>query len=58
MNNIQTNELEIGKNVIISPSAIIRGLNGPAKRIKIGDNTYIGDNVQIIVDDLEIGDFC
>jgi acetyltransferase-like isoleucine patch superfamily enzyme len=58
MNNIQTNELEIGKNVIISPSAIIRGLNGPAKRIKIGDNTYIGDNVQIIVDDLEIGDYC
>jgi len=58
MENIQAVNLELGKNVVISPSAIIRGLNGPAKTIKIGDNTYIGDNVQIIIDDLEIGDYC
>ena len=57
MNNIQTEELILGKNVIISPSAIIRGINGKAKRIEIGDNTYIGDNVQIIVDDFKIGDY-
>ena len=58
MHNIQAEELHIGKNVIISPTATIRGLNGKAKRIIIGDNTYIGDHVQIIVDDFEIGDYC
>lgn len=58
MNNIQAEEIILGKNVVISPSAIIKGLNGKAKRVVIGDNTYIGDNVQIILDDLEIGDYC
>jgi acetyltransferase-like isoleucine patch superfamily enzyme len=58
MKNISVEDLQLGKNVVISPSAVIRGLNGPAKRVKIGDNTYIGDNVQIIVDDFEIGDYC
>lgn len=57
MSDIQVEELILGKNTIISPSAIIRGLNGKAKRVEIGDNTYIGDNVQIIVDDFKIGDY-
>jgi acetyltransferase-like isoleucine patch superfamily enzyme len=56
--NIKVDNLIIGKNVIISDSAKIRGINGNAKRIVIGDNTYIGDNVQIICDDVEIGDYC
>lgn len=58
MKNIEAEYLELGKNVVISDTAIIKGLNGPAKSIKIGDNTYIGDHVQILVDDLEIGDYC
>ncbi len=49
MEIIQAEHIELGKNVIISPTAIIRGLTGKAKHIKIGDNTYIGDHVQIIV---------
>lgn len=55
---IEVEELILGKNVVISPSAKIRGLNGKSKRVVIGDNTYIGDDVQIIVDELEIGDYC
>ena len=58
MDNIFSDNIEIGKNVVISKSAVIRGINGNAKRVKIGDNTFIGDNVQIIVDDFEIGDYC
>ena len=46
--NIQADEIVLGKNVVISPTAVIRGLNGNAKRVVIGDNTYIGDSVQII----------
>jgi acetyltransferase-like isoleucine patch superfamily enzyme len=55
--NIDCDELILGKNVIIEPTAVIRGLNGKAKKIVIGDNTYIGNDVQIICDELEIGDY-
>lgn len=55
---IEVEKLILGKNVYISPTAKIRGLNGKANRVIIGDNTYIGDDVQIIIDDLEIGDYC
>jgi acetyltransferase-like isoleucine patch superfamily enzyme len=58
MNNIHVDNLILGKNVFISESATIRGLNGNSKKIVIGDNTYIGDNVQIIIDELTIGDYC
>lgn len=58
MRNIKAENLRIGKNTIIEPTAIIRGVNGNAKRIIIGDNCYVGHNVQIICDDFEIGDYC
>lgn len=56
-NNIDAEKFEVGKGTIIEESAIIRGLNGPAKSIKIGDNCYIGGNVQIICENFEIGDY-
>lgn len=55
--NIHVENLVIGRNTIIEPTAIIRGLNGKAKKIEIGDNCYIGHNVQIICDDFKIGDY-
>ncbi len=55
--NIKSDYVSIGINVKIEPTASIRGLNGNAKRIIIGDNVYIGDNVQIICDDFELGDY-
>ena len=54
---LQSDELIIGTGATIAPSARIRGLNGPAKRIVIGDNTFIGDDVQIICDEFSIGDY-
>jgi acetyltransferase-like isoleucine patch superfamily enzyme len=55
--NIDSEEIYIGKNTIIEPSAKIRGVNGKAKKICIGDNCYIGENVQIICDDFSLGDY-
>lgn len=55
--NIDAEEIHIGKNTVIEPSAIIKGVNGKAKRISIGDNCYIGKNVQIICDDFSLGDY-
>lgn len=56
-NNIEAKEIFIGKNTIIEKSAKIRGINGTAKKISIGDNCYIGENVQIICDDFSLGDY-
>lgn len=58
MDNILAKNINLGRNVVISSSASIRGVNGIANNITIGDNTYIGDNVQIICDDFFIGDYC
>ena len=57
MDNIQAENLFIGKNVVIEKTANIRGVKGKANNISIGDNTYIGHNVQIICDDFSIGDY-
>lgn len=55
--NVYAEELIIGKNVVIEPTAVIRGISGKAKKIAIGDNTYIGGNVQIICNEFSIGDY-
>ncbi len=55
--NINAQHIIIGNNTIIEPSAKITGINGKAKQIIIGDNCYIGENVQIICDDFSLGDY-
>ena len=56
-NNIQCDNLVLGKNVKIEKTATIKGVKGNAKNIVIGDNTYIGHDVQIICDNFSIGDY-
>lgn len=48
----------IGKNTYISPKAKIIGYKTDTPKIIIGDNSYIGDDVQIICDDFYLGDYC
>lgn len=55
--NISADEIKIGENVIIEPSAVIRGIDGKSRKIVIGDNSYIGHDVQIICDHFELGDY-
>ena len=55
--HIQVENLVLGKNVFIHPTAVIRGITGDAKQITIGDNCYIGENVQIICDEFQLGDY-
>lgn len=51
---------KVGSNTYISSKAKIVSLDGksPPKNFFIGDNSYIGDDVQIICDDVVIGDYC
>ena len=57
MNNIHVKNLKLGKNVVIESTAVIRGISGDAETIEIGDNSYIGHDVQIICDNVKIGDY-
>lgn len=55
---IFADEIDIGKNVVIHPSAMITGADGGrAHRIKIGDNCYIGERVAIRCPNFSIGDY-
>lgn len=45
--------MKLGKDVYISPKATIQGDN-----IVIGDGSWIGDDVQILCDNFELGDYC
>ena len=55
--NVDAVELDLGVGTYIEPTAVIRGLSGPATRVRIGDHCYIGEGVQIICDDFSLGDF-
>ena len=55
--NLFAKKISIGKNTHIEPTAIIRGLNGLAEEIYIGDNVYIGHYVEIICDWFAVGDY-
>lgn len=57
MRNIQAHNVSIGKDVYIEPSATIRGVDGKAANIEIGDHVYIGESVQIICNEFSIGDY-
>jgi acetyltransferase-like isoleucine patch superfamily enzyme len=57
MTEIKADFIQIGVGTFIHPTAIIRGVSGNATRIVIGDNCYIGADVQIIIDDFEMGDY-
>lgn len=51
--------MKIGKNTYISPKAKIIDLNGhEIEDLIIGDNSYIGDDVQIICNSFHLGDYC
>lgn len=49
--------MHIGKNTVIG-NAKIQGMTTQSPHIVIGDNCYIGDDVQIIADEFILGDYC
>ena len=54
---IQAESIQIGKNSFIEDDVVIKGIDGKASNIFIGDNVYIGKSVQIICDNFSIGDY-
>lgn len=54
---IDADEIQLGRNVVIEPGVTISGIGGPARRIVIGDNVYIGSDTKIRVPELVVGDY-
>lgn len=55
---ILADEIDIGRNVVIHPSAMITGADGGrARKISIGDNCYIGERVVVRCPEFAIGDY-
>lgn len=50
--------MKVGYNTSISNKAKIIGFSTEEPNIIIGDNSYIGDDVQIICDNFILGDYC
>lgn len=57
LGKIDADELIIGKGVVIEKGVVITGKVGKAKKVVIGDFTYIGENTKIIAPEFRIGDY-
>jgi acetyltransferase-like isoleucine patch superfamily enzyme len=56
-NRIVAREVVLGKDVVLEHGVTISGNGGPAERVVLGDNVYVGENTKIRTPVLEIGDF-
>lgn len=54
---IETDELRIGKGVVIERNVLITGKAGPARTVVLGDFCYIGRETKIIVPEFRLGDY-
>ena len=57
LGEINAEEIILGKGVVIEKGVVITGKDKKAKKVKIGDFAYIGENTKIIVDEFYLGDY-
>lgn len=54
---IEADDVSIGKGVIIEENVLITGKSGSAKRVVLGDFSYIGKDTRIIIPEFSLGDY-
>jgi len=54
---IDAEVVQIGKGVIVEEGVIIKGKQGPARRVILGDFCYIGPGVRILAPEFRLGDY-
>ncbi|NDC25414.1 MAG: hypothetical protein EBZ49_14975, partial [Proteobacteria bacterium] len=57
LGQINAEEIILGKGVVIEKDVVITGKNGPAKKVRLGDFSYIGRGAVIMTPQFELGDF-
>lgn len=54
---IETDELRVGKGVVVERDVLITGRTGPARMVVLGDFCYIGRETKIIAPEFRLGDY-
>jgi acetyltransferase-like isoleucine patch superfamily enzyme len=55
--DIQAEELVIGKGVVVEEGVLITGRGGPAKKVVLGDFSFIGRQTRILAPEFRIGEY-
>ncbi|MBN2083555.1 acyltransferase [bacterium] len=56
-NRFDVEDLRLGRDIALGQRLEAGAIGGPAKRMVLGDNVTIGDDVRILAPEVEIGDF-
>jgi acetyltransferase-like isoleucine patch superfamily enzyme len=54
---IEAEELTLGRGVVVERGVVITGLGGPARRVALGDFTYIGRETRVLAPEFRLGDY-
>jgi len=54
---IEADECLIGRGVVVEKGVVIRQVDGPARRVVLGDYCYIGRETRILVPEFRLGDY-
>jgi acetyltransferase-like isoleucine patch superfamily enzyme len=54
---IEAHELRVGQGVVVQKGVVIRGNEGPARRVVLGDFCFIGEHTTILVPEFRLGDY-
>ncbi|NBV49812.1 hypothetical protein EBR78_01185 [bacterium] len=57
LGKIDAEEIILGKGVVVEHGVTITGKQGPAKRVRLGDFSFIGKNSVIMTPQFELGDY-
>ena len=54
---IDADEVQVGHGVVVEEGAVITGKGGPARRVVLGDCSYVGRNVRVLAPEFVLGDY-
>jgi len=57
LGRIEADELTVGKGVFVAPNVLITGKDGPARRVHLGDFSFIGENTKVLCPEFVLGDY-
>ena len=54
---IEADELIVGEGVVVEAGVLIRGLDGPARKVVLGEHCYVGRETRILAPEFRLGDY-
>lgn len=54
---IKADEIQLGVGVTVEKGVVIKGKEGPANKVVLGDFSFIGENTKVLVPEFRLGDY-